>query len=404
MKKTGAFTVFELLIALSLTSVVIVSAMQMYYHIISTLESTHDMLGNNKKVCLFFNALEHDITTALVLTDYKTKAELEKEEKAGNLNQDEKDKKGDVVNKEDEKKKEQARAEQLKIFFMANTYENEPSVKIQGKLMPLFRDLSIVNTNPLQVYGQSRVRLARVTYELIKDKQKSTRELDGYVLWRRETSDIENTKCKESDVPVSDEKEKPAPVRSFLVADLVKSFHVEYVLLLPKKQEETGKPGQKEKIEFEEKRFFAWGDKAETKGIVPARIDVFIEFWNENMTKSYLFHALFPVISFPTLKEEKKKEKDREESGGKGKKSGEKGDEKAGEKTGEAGGPAGAGETGKNQQVGAPGAPGTPGGVTPEASKETPAGGGQSQAPAAPKDTESANFDAIAAALAGGAQ
>ena len=305
MKITRAFTILEMLISMSLSAVIFVGMLQIYRNIVTTLGSTHEMLNTNRKACLLFNELERDFNTAFIPFGYKSKSELEKEvkEKADKGEKVEGEKTGGVQSKDDEKKKKEEELERLKKFFIVKDDEFATAVRLQNRLWRPFKMLSLVCTNPLQVYGQRRARFVRIIYELVKDKQKSKGDNEVFTLWRKETDNIDNINAK--DPEISSDKEKPEVVRTYLVADNIKSMFVELVLRVAKKQEEL----RKDKIEFEEKRFFNWAEKEETKGIVPTRVEVSLEFWNEAIDRSYAIQAVFPVISFPSFKDEKKKKK-----------------------------------------------------------------------------------------------
>lgn len=330
MKARRAFTLLEVTIALSLSCVVVFGMLQAYRNLMAYLDKVRDILAANRQVCLLFNQMERDFNTAFIPPLYKEyskegfdagKGESNKEDATKEKPADKKE-----LTKEEQEKEKQKASEKLKNYFLAS-YDEQNVRRHEGRSVYPFKNVAMINTNPLQVYGHRRVRLARVVYELSLDKEKSKGGEPCYQLWRKETTDIDNVKMKVDEFAAPTEKEKANPIRSYLVADNIKNFYVEYVFK-EKKEEKEGE--KKEKGEEEEKKFFAWGDRKETMAIVPARVEVIIEFWNELQTQSHEYRASFVVFSYPTEREEEKKEEQKDISGK---------DDKAGAKTPQPGAP-----------------------------------------------------------------
>jgi len=311
MNKSAGFTLLEVLIAVSLASVVMMGMMQAYRNVAMHLENARQMLNINRKVCLLCNQLERDITTAFIPPYYKTKkGEGEEKEKEDKENKEKSGEQKPVAEKkpqspEDAKKQEEKEQQELKNFFLAAINENADFMRVEGKKAELFKSLTVINTNPLQVFGQRRMRIVRVMYALVVDKEKSKDGAPSYQLWRKETTDLQNAQLKEPEDGAA-AKDQNQAIRKHLVADNLKAFVVEYVLRKEKKEEPGQKKGNKS---FEEKTFFTWGDRKETMGVVPVRVLVKCEFWNDQKTEHYMFHVNYPVFSFPTIKEKDKPSK-----------------------------------------------------------------------------------------------
>jgi type II secretory pathway pseudopilin PulG len=317
-KKRVAFTLLEIMIALSLSCVVVFGMLQAYRNLMTYLDKVRDILAANRQICLLFNQMERDFNTAYIPPLYKevtkegggmAKEDISKEKLA--------EKK--PLSKEEQEKEKQKELEKLKNYFLAS-YDEQNVRRHEGRSVYPFKNVAMVNTNPLQVYGQRRVRLVRVVYELKLDKEKSRGGVQSYQLWRKETTDIDNVKMKIEEFAAPTEKEKANPIRMHLVADNIKNLYVEYVLKVKKEEKEGEK---KEKGEEEEKRFFSWGDRKETMAVVPTHVDVFIEFWNAQQSQSHSFRASFVIFSYPTMREEEKKDKDKAGTDGKNGKKGE---------------------------------------------------------------------------------
>jgi len=316
MKTKKGFTLIELMLALSLGSFVILAMMESYRGVIRYLERSRSMMQTNRQVCLFFNQIERDFSTAYIpeLHDVIPETKSQGLGQSDGKKSEKEDKKPD---KSKDKKHEAAEKEKLrKTFFMASIDEQADSIKINGKRKKAFKDVNFICSHPFQVYGQKQVNLVRVNYQLIKDKAASKQGPAVYQLWRKETAQLLNTKLKEDD-QVS--KHKAPSVKKYMVADNIKSMVVEFATFKKedkKKKVLGGKPKPPQEISF-----FTWGDKKETAGVVPRQILIWIDLWNDRKTSEIRFHALFPVYSYPTEEKE-------DEAKARGSVAGEVGDKK----------------------------------------------------------------------------
>lgn len=273
-----AFTLIELLLALSVSGFIIIGMIQGFRNVQDILSKSRTLLHINKSVCLLFNQIERDFNTAFIPTVAK-------------------------IEKKDRKSKKESKKEKEKTaFFIAESSEADDKVKIRDKKYDLFKNVSFVNTNPLQIWGQKKSRLVRVRYELVKNKSRSTRDKTSYDLYRKETSDLENEKFKEKKVQIFTKKKQPV-ISKQIVATNIKGMFVEYVMPKPKKKDDLLLISEKEKEQLLE--LFSWGKTKETKNVVPQKAEIYIMFWDEMMQGQKMFSCTVPIFSYPTEKVKK---------------------------------------------------------------------------------------------------
>jgi len=289
MKNSLSFTILELLIALSLSSFVILGMLQGYRNISNYIDRTRRLMVVNRQVCLFFNQIERDLNASFIpFLHEEIKSTQEK---------------ADVGAQALKEKAAEKEKEEKKNYFVGQIKEGE-EVKVGGRRREFFKSVNFITTNALRIYGQKRVRLVRVMYELVKDKQRSKGEKVCYNLFRRETTNLKNFQFKEEESVL--EKNKKTSIKTHLIAENVKELFFEYIT------PQTEKEKEKEVIAKEEKkrvRRFVWGDKDETRDVVPEQTEIFVTFWDDELERAYSFECLIPVFSYPTEKKEKKEEK-----------------------------------------------------------------------------------------------
>ena len=316
MRSKPAFTIIELILVIGLSGVVIMGMMQAYNNIMRYLKTIQEMQAVNRKACLLFNQMERDFMTAFIPSDLKKIIpEKDRQAKGGRASdKNEQEKKSNepedsTKSPEDKKKDAEKKREALRKYFIANIDDNSLLKIINDTRTYQFKNVTFINTNPFQIYGQSRVRLVRVMYELVLDKTRSKGDVYCYNLWRKETENLENTKVKEDEVGFTT-KSKTTQIRKILVADGIKEFFVQYVYQgrprsnekLTAAQSEAGETGEDEE-KIEEKAFDTWGENSKTIGVVPNRVNVYITFWDEKLLKTASLQTTFPVMSFSLLKE-----------------------------------------------------------------------------------------------------
>ena len=177
MKRKQAFTLLEVLISLSISTFILLGMVQIYSNVVSFISRTHDTMYLSQRVFILFGQFENDITTAFI-SDFHEPIKP----KAGQASETKEKEVKDILPKQ---------SKQDYNCFVGQINEDERE-RIRGKSWDLFKSLNFINTNPLQVYSQNYPRLVRVKYELLKNKKKSTSDINVYSLFRKETLNIKN--------------------------------------------------------------------------------------------------------------------------------------------------------------------------------------------------------------------
>ena len=274
----NGFTLIEVLISLSLSMLIVIALMQTYRNAVRYLEGTHDIMASDRIICLLFNQLEKDFSTAYI----PTLAPLEKP-----------DDKNQAVRQQSMDAKE----ERLKSF-VGQINESIDAVKINTKkLMPL-KSISFIATSPLEVYGQHTPRLVRIVYQLSANKEQPN-GAESFTLVRKETSDLKNTFAHENDDALR--KDPSLAITSHVIAKSIKFLSIEYSY--KKKVKSTEGKERKEPA-----RSFTWGDqdKKETIDAVPQSADIYLQLWEKEQTSWKDAHITIPIFSYPTITQDTK--------------------------------------------------------------------------------------------------
>jgi|GEM_PF-1177541 len=303
MNNRKAFTIIELLISLTLSSFIMLGMIQAYRNLDKCIDRSRQIVDIDRNVCVLFNQMERDFSQAFIASLSK---EIKKDEKSGKSSDEKKEKASESKISKDSKDEEKELVA-AKDFFIASVYENE-TIRINRKRYELFKNVNFITTSTLQVWGQKRIRFVRVFYELLKDKERSKGETVCYKLYRKETTELTNVKMKEDEYATPSDK-KIHSIRTYLVADNVKDFYVEFII--PEiKEDEKSETKEAATSEVKELNFFTWGDKKENTGKLPQRAEIHISFWNDSLTESKNFQATFPFYIFTTRKEKEEKIKE----------------------------------------------------------------------------------------------
>jgi len=307
MKARSAFTLLELLISITLSCLVAWGLVQAYDGLIRYIENVRDMLGMNRNVCLLLSQMEKDLSSAYIPF-------LSKEDKQAGQGE----KPETALSAEQKKQEEEKELAQRRNFFVANVDETSVGQRIDGKRMDLFKSVSLICTNPFEVFGEKRVRLVRVVYQLVLNKAKSKSEQPAYQLLRNETFDLSNVKGK------VDEFGALAPgktVRSYVVADDIKSMYVQYSMLEKdiKKEEkkQEGAPAQEvaqKKDKNKELKASVWGKTKDLSGVVPRQATIWLDVWNEKKSLSVTYKTVIPIFAYPTPDEKEKEKKEEQKN------------------------------------------------------------------------------------------
>lgn len=274
MKRLNGFTLIEILIALTVSSFVMVLIVQSLRQTFRFISEGQKIITVDRSVCLFLNQLERDLSSAFIPKPYK---------------------KIDVDNKEGAKAKKLERSE---LFFIATTKEETAPVWFKTK-RKLLDKINFVTTYPLQSYGRQKIRPIRVMYELVLNKKASEGERLSYDLWRKETAMLDNVDFKEPEIILK--KKGKEFIWSHLVTQNIKELSFEFIVKM--KDEEN----QKERKEKRIIKSFSWGENKETQNLLPDFMRYHIIFWDEAKVREYSFDGILPTLS--EMKKGKEEEK-----------------------------------------------------------------------------------------------
>lgn len=272
------FTLIEVLISLSLSMLIVIALMQTYRNAVRYLEGTHNIMASDRIICLLFNQLEKDFSTAYI----PTLAPLEKP---------------DDKNQPAKQQSTDTKEERLKSF-VGQINESIDALKINTKKLISLKSVSFIATNPLEVYGQHTPRLVRIVYQLSANKEQPN-GAESFTLVRKETSDLKNTFAHENEDALR--KDPSLAITSHVIAKSIKFLSIEYIY--KKKVKSTDGKERKEPA-----RSFTWGDqdKKETIDVVPQSADIYLQLWEKEQTSWKDAHITIPIFSYPTVTQDTK--------------------------------------------------------------------------------------------------
>ncbi len=272
-----SFTLIELLIAMAISSFVMMGMMQGQRNVMRFLNSSRNLMAINRKVCLLFNQMERDFSSAFIPVLAETVA------------MEEADRKGDRKKKKSKIQKEPENKRAKNSYFFS-TIQEDAGVRIEGKKYQLLNRVSFITSHPLQLFGQRRVRLVRVGYELQIDRARKEQGRLVYLLIRKETTVLSNADFK---VHEPEEGKQQETIRTHVVANDVRDVFIEYVMPKAKKKDEETQTPEEEMIAS-----FTWGDKKELKNVLPQYVRLRVTLWNKDLTRDYSFECVIPVLAY----------------------------------------------------------------------------------------------------------
>lgn len=265
MQQHKAFTLLEVIIALAFSSFIILAITKFLKHASYLFNSSILSTEVDRRAYLILDRFEKDLSGATIepISEVeKSKPETSKKESLSN------DK-----NKED---KEPSK------LFLASTQDTDEIKRKGKKRLQLFKGLNFITTSNMTIPGRVSIKPVRVLYSLLVDREKSRDGKTSYKLVRKETSDLNNFKFAKSSEFFDT---KRATFNEFLIADNIKSFFVEYYI---KKQEKDSKASSTQTRVI---KSFTWGDKKDTKDILPAYVNIRLELWDLNKSKEYQYNS-----------------------------------------------------------------------------------------------------------------
>jgi prepilin-type N-terminal cleavage/methylation domain-containing protein len=264
MKKHGGFSLIELLIGLTLASVIMLASFEYIKQALRFLKASSQVMKIERSALLFLHQIEHDLICAI--------PPLPKEKKAA---------------AKDEKEKDEDKEEKAPAWFEASIDEPE---MIDGKKVRLLKTLNFVTTNALTVYNEDKPHYVRIWYELTP-QDKREREDIVYILRRHETLDLTRKSFKNDEDAPAQAREKQ--VTSYDVAHHVKSLSCTFISF----------EKQKESKKVEKKTHTSWDDKKK----LPHSIELSLELYSDDKSKHYSFESLIPILT-PKNRDEKPEE------------------------------------------------------------------------------------------------
>jgi type II secretory pathway pseudopilin PulG len=293
MKKKSAFTLVEVLIAILISGFVISALLQIMSQTYKFVEQGERLMTVDREVTILFNQMEKDFSSAFIPT-LKKEIKIAKKPKQDPAKQGANKKQQPQVDEEVEDTKETPTD-----FFVASSKDEEFTGFRVGfkKGQKLLDKVSFICTNPLRVFGQDKMRLVRVGYQLVLNKENSEEEKPSYDLWRLECGNLENKNLKPDESLLK--KDSKNVVYNYLVVKNIKGIYLEYVKILSveKKDGQTSEDVQIDRFE--------WGDDDKTKDILPTMVRINLVIWNKKKTREYVFENLIPVFSCQDSLEEK---------------------------------------------------------------------------------------------------
>lgn len=273
MSEKKGFTLLEVLISLLVSSFIMFGMMQMYHNLQNFVNKNYLSSKITKQVYQLFSLLDKDLSTSFFPNiNNKNKSENKPGKKINN------------------KTKE-------RVFFLGEIIKGEETKK-DGKKLELFKNVRFVTTNSFKVYNEKTVHYVLVGYFLEKNKELSSRDKAVYNLYRKETTDLSNYEFQNSDV--NSKNEKKEIVKTFLLAENIKHFSIEYHLF----DTELKNKNDKNKLVTS----FEWGNKDETQNILPNQFRIDISFWDDKFLSEENFGLNINSYSKKYNKNKSKKE------------------------------------------------------------------------------------------------
>ena len=275
------FTIFELMMAMGLSCMVMVGVIQLYQVVAKHLDFARDVMNTQRTASLLLKQLRADLAAAFIPV-------LEKP------NKQQAD--GASVTQIDKEREQEGERERYKNTFVLTHDELGDPVKIEGKRLSRMTQLSFVTTNAFCFYGSTTQRYIRVVYELKLDKKRSKTDHQVYTMLRKETPDIINYAGKSTDEKL---------VKSFVVAENIKGVYVQCSMF--KRDAADPKVAEKHKNNNERIQLLRWGDVPQTQGVVPELVHIWLELWSGIGLEPVLFSTVALISCYPAQRTDSNK-------------------------------------------------------------------------------------------------
>lgn len=262
----SGFGLIEVLIAMVISSFIMLGLVQSYRNALRLRAGSQNLLVINRRIALFFNQIERDITSGVIYEKPEAYPPQVKKRQPQPPAPPQKEK------------------EEAPVPSITMEVEDEGFVH-RAKRWKMMKTFSVLCTNPLQVFGKELMRLIRVQYALLPEKDTPQA---SYRIVRRQTSELKNTELKQP-------KDGPETVSEHTVIERVKAFGIS-AAYYEKKEKEEGGQNSTEKEEL--KTTFVWGEKQmkESRTPLPEYLSLHIELWDDAFAKTSVFECLVPFV------------------------------------------------------------------------------------------------------------
>jgi prepilin-type N-terminal cleavage/methylation domain-containing protein len=265
MKRCG-FSLIELVVAIAIAGLIMTALFQSYFVLNRVAGFLDNVIDRDLRISIIQNQLEKDLTGVFIPVQALKQPEPKKEVQ---------EKKEAEKQEASTESKPQEKPKKLERVFIGNAKDKNMTV------------LSFITDNPVLVYEKDKgitpkPRIVRVAYRLTEDKQQK----NSFILTRQESNNL---------LFDAFEQKSAQQIKSFEVARLIKSIHVEY-LQRDEKQKEDAK-----KIEF--KTYTQWpkpeeqGAKDEQKDPqMPDFVKIEILLFDEKMQGEKTYNFMYQLF------------------------------------------------------------------------------------------------------------
>jgi hypothetical protein len=286
-----------------IASILLTVIMKVPHQVLKMTKKVQSRAVRDYRISRALNQIESDISSACMPELFSQELIEDKSKDNPETNKSEKTKTPKPTNKNEPSGPKDSKAADSKaadseekekiIFFKAevdddktrsNHFDDNGSGRM--KRMQMLKKLTMFNTNPLVTYEQTAPRLIKVGYELIKDKNASTRTTDIYQLWRVENKKLApKAKKKSSDIFSTEDEE---PEDRIMILNNIHECFFEFTRTDSTKKEDSESPVE---------TVSEWGNDEKTNTILPDKISVMIALGETDGKSSIPYSFTIPIFS-----------------------------------------------------------------------------------------------------------
>lgn len=278
MKSAKGFTLMEVILAIALSSVVLVFLARTMGNFYRVSRLANEKMSISRQLLLVFDLLEKDISSAYLPPS-------------------------------EEKNKEKDDGKSAVSYFTLRS-DKQKYLSVSDKPTRRLESLSILTTHALTMPNRPPSIPVKVRYELVAEKVRG-REPERYRLERVQTVDIAGELSS---------SEAASKEQRVTVLENIKqcSFWIPSELVLEEVQTKDGN----DLLSYRKKRetrLFSWGEDEASKGKLPVSVKFYLEIWNDDYTGIYNkqgFGFEIPIIVWDDELERRKKEFYEQKKGG----------------------------------------------------------------------------------------